>query len=123
LNKIAAPNTAETIFELNSNGEVFIKNSGVLSCIQSAIKAQSGIQYSGDELTQVFGNLTGIRTESYGNVFVQDGQIMLEGTGPRAQGSQSSKFIVDGYWQTRLDDTGGDYNAGKFISMTLNTEQ
>ncbi len=119
LNKALAPNTSETVFEMNTNKELFVRNKEILDCIQSAIKSQSGIEYSGDELTQVFGELTGVRTKSYGNIFVRDGEIFLEGTGPRVKGGLASKFIVNGFWETKLQDSEKDYNAGKFVSITF----
>jgi hypothetical protein len=119
LTKAAAPMNAETVFELNTNGEIFVKNKEVLDCVQLAVKEQVGIEYSGDELTQVFGELTALRTTSYGSVFARDGKIQLEGRAPRAQGGFDSKFVIDGYWQARLVEGGSDLNAGKFIGMSF----
>ena len=130
LNKVAAPMDDSTVFELNTSGEVRVLNSSVLNCIQKSVVDQSGITYSGNELTQVFGKLSSIKTEVYGSVTALSGKIMLEGTGPRAQGASSSKFIVNGYWASKLvADANNSIEAGKFLAMTfehgsivLNTE-
>ena len=119
LTKVAAPNTSAPVFELNTNGEIFVRNSEVLDCIQLAVKAQTGIEYSGDELTQVFGDLSALKTDMYGSVSVVDGKIYMEGKAPRAQGGPGSIFVVDGFWQSTLKDSGNDFNAGKFVAMTF----
>ena len=120
VNTIGAPQTNETVFELSASGEILVLEEQVLSCIQSAVKAQVGINYSGNELTYVFGDLQGISTEQYGNIFARDNKIYLEGNGPRAQGDMSSRFIVDGYWNTRLVvDSNSVIDGGQFIGMTF----
>ncbi|MDD3083428.1 MAG: hypothetical protein PHP82_00195 [Candidatus ainarchaeum sp.] len=113
------PNTTETVFELNVLGEVRVKEALVRNCIQDAIKKQSGITYNGDELTQVFGDLKAINTEKYGNVFVRDGKIQLEGTVP-VYGTINAKFIINGFWDSRLEqDANRIVDAGKFIGMAF----
>ncbi|MFA6065215.1 MAG: hypothetical protein WCW44_01380 [archaeon] len=130
LNKVAAPMNDSTVFELNTSGEVRVLNSSVISCIQKSVFDQTGITYSGNELTQVFGKLSSIKTEVYGAVIARNGKILLEGSGPRAEGASSSKFIVNGYWASKLvADGNNSVEAGKFLGMTfehgsiiLNTE-
>jgi len=121
LNKIAAPMDESIVFQMNTYGEIKVLNRQVLDCIQKAVMDQVGIEYSGDELTQVFGSLKQLSTENYGSVFARDGKIYLEGTSPRAQGEEGSKFIVNGYWNTKLtmDTNGGGINTGKFVGMTF----
>jgi hypothetical protein len=117
---ISAPNNNATVFEVNTLGQVLIKESQVLDCIRDAVKDQSGIEYSGTELTEVFGELKGINTEIYGGIFVRDGKIQLEGTGPRVYGALSAKFLIDGFWQSRLEqDANKVVMAGKFIGMSF----
>ncbi|MEK6959159.1 MAG: hypothetical protein AABW59_03890 [archaeon] len=119
INRIGSPDTNDTVFELNAYGEVKIKQSEVLACIRQAVKDQTGIEFNGDDLTQAFGALTGINTKLYSNVFAKDGKIYLEG-GTRTQGGVNSKFIIDGYWQTRFDaDVNKGLDTGKFIGMTF----
>lgn len=113
------PGTSETVFELNVLGEIRIRNEMIKSCVQEAIKKQSGITYNGDELTQVFGDLKAINTELYGNVFVKDRKIQLEGPVP-VYGSLNSRFIINGYWDSRLEkDVNQIVPAGKFIGMAF----
>ena len=122
INKVGQPNTTGSVFELNSYGEVKVTNLDVLNCIRKAVKDQTGIDYSGDELTQVFGTLTQMQTKSYGKVFVDQGKIYLEGTSPRVQGGVDSKFIIDGFWQSKLvmsKDGNQSVDAGKFLGMTF----
>ncbi len=120
LNKVSAPNTSSTVFELSSYGELKVLDAFVLSCVQKAIFDQSGINYSGDELTQVFGKIKQFTTEKYGNVIAKDGKITLEGTAPRMMGGSGSKFIVDGFWQTKLvADLNNSADGGKFIGITF----
>ncbi|MFA5357658.1 MAG: hypothetical protein WC308_01930 [archaeon] len=120
LTKIAAPEVDSPVFELNTNGEVRVVYAEVLSCIQKAVEAQTGIVFSGDELTQAFGALKNLKTSDYSGIFVQGGKIYLEGTGNRTQGVGSdSKVIVDGFWETKFSDNGKEQPAGKFVSMNF----
>ena len=120
VNTIGAPQTAESVFEITPSGKVNVTEAQVLGCLQSAVKAQVGITYSGNELTQVFGELTGVNTQIYGNVIVRDGEIKLEGAGQRVQGGSGSLFIIDGYWKARLQrDVNNNIDAGKFKGMTF----
>lgn len=120
LNKVAAPKTAEIVFELNTSGEMRVLSAEVINCIRKAIKDQSGLDYTGNELTQVFGNLKQLSTEEYGSVSVMDGKIFLEGKGPRVQGTSYAKFVIDGYWESKLDiDTNKSVDAGKFVGMSF----
>jgi hypothetical protein len=120
LNKVAAPLSVETVFELNASGEMRVLSSSVIDCIRRAIKDQSGIDYTGNELTQVFGNLKQLSTEQYSSVSVMDGKIFLEGKGPRAQGENYAKFVIDGFWKAKLNiDTNKSIDAGKFVGMTF----
>ena len=119
LNKVSAPMNENTVFELNTYGEVRVLNAQVLDCIQRAVKDQSGITYTGDELTQAFGKLSAINTDSYGSVFARDNSIYLEGTAARVSGSPSSKFIINGFWQTKLIDGNASRDSGKFVGMNF----
>lgn len=120
LTKVSSPNNSSTVFELSSYGELKVLNQEVLSCIQKAIFDQSGINYSGDELTQVFGRLKQFSTSKYGNIISKDGKITLEGTSPRAMGGNDAKVIVDGFWETKLViGANADANAGKFTGVTF----
>ena len=120
VNTVSAPNSSETVFEVNGVGEVFVRQDMVLACILSAIKNQSGITYSGNELAQVFGKLKTINTAGYEKVFVRDNAIHLEGSGPRAQGDLASKFIIDGFWNSRLEVSRDKViDSGKFVGMAF----
>ena len=120
LNRVSSPQTDATVFEMNIYGEIKVLNSQVLDCIRRAVYDQTGISYNGDELTQVFGALKEINTESYGSIFARDGKIFLEGTGPRYQGSSGSKFIIDGYWRARLMiDANQNIDSGSFVGMAF----
>ncbi|HNV01278.1 MAG TPA: hypothetical protein PKK60_02505 [archaeon] len=120
LNKVSAPQTTNPVFELYTNGEIKILNEEVLDCIQKAVKDQTGIEYTGNELTSVFGKLNGLSTKLYGKIFVRDGKIMFEGEGPRIEGTGSAKVIVDGYWNTRaIIDSNKQADSGKFEGMTF----
>jgi len=120
LNRVAAPMNDQIVFEMNSYGEIKVLNSEVLDCIQKAVKDQTGIEYSGDELTQVFGSLKQLGTENYGSIFARDGKIFLEGTAPRAQGESYSKLTINGFWKTKLTiDSNNGVDAGKFTGMTF----
>jgi hypothetical protein len=114
------PNSSAIVFELNVLGEVRVREEQIKKCIQDAIEAQSGIKYSGDELTQVFGSLKTINTQNYGNVFAKDFKIQLEGQVP-VYGTSESRFIIDGFWNSRLIRDVNQYvDAGKFIGMAFN---
>ncbi|MCX6803425.1 MAG: hypothetical protein NTY48_02530, partial [Candidatus Diapherotrites archaeon] len=119
LNRIGAPMTSAAVFELNSYGEIRVLDQSVLNCIQQAIKDQTGITYSGNELTQAFGPLKAIGTQNYSSVFARDGMIYLEGPGGRLQGSSSSRFVINGYWDTNLLDATTSANGGQFIGMNF----
>jgi hypothetical protein len=120
VNTVTAPNSDETVFELNGAGQIFVKHQDVLACIIAAIKNQSGITYSGNELTQVFGKLRSINTQGYEKVFVRDSTIYLEGSGPRVQGGLASNFIIDGFWNSRLEmSSDKTIESGKFIGMAF----
>jgi hypothetical protein len=120
VNTVSAPNTADPVFELTTNGEIFVIDDKVLDCIRQAILEQTGIEYSGEELTNVFGNLVGINTSNYQKVFVREGEIHLEGSGNRAKGGLGSKFIINGMWDARLRvDANRNVDAGKFIGMSF----
>jgi len=120
INKISSPQSNAIVFELNSFGEIKVLESSVLDCIRRAVKEQTGISYAGDELTQVFGEMKQLSTELYGNVFARDSKIYLEGKAPRAQGGSSSKFTVDGFWNSKLiADANNSVDAGKFVGMTF----
>lgn len=120
LTRIAAPEVNSTVFEINTNGEVRVLYAEVLYCIQKAVEAQTGIEFSGDELTQAFGEFENLKTSDYSGIFVEGGKIYLEGTGSRAQGIGSdSKIIVDGFWQTKFSDNGKEQEAGKFDAMNF----
>ncbi len=116
----SVPKTEEIIFELNSLGELRVREEYVLKCIQEAIEKQTGITYSGNELTQVFGNLKSINTQKYGKVFTRDNQIHLEGSGPRVYGTAQSRFVINGYWDsTLIQDVNRTVDAGKFKGMAF----
>jgi hypothetical protein len=120
VNTVSKPNINETVFEVNTLGEVLVREKQVLACVQDAVKEQSGIDFSGTELTQVFGELKNVNTKNYGNVFVRDRKIQLEGSGPRMYGEGGAKFIIDGYWQTRLVIDGNNgVEGGEFIGMAF----
>ncbi len=120
LTRIGSPQSESTVFEMNVYGEIKVLDAQVLDCIRRAVYDQTGIAYNGDELTQVFGNLNAINTQSYGSVFARGGRIFLEGTGPRYQGSSGSKFIINGYWKSKLMiDSNQSIDAGQFIGMTF----
>ncbi len=120
LNKVSAPNDSSAVFELSSYGELKVLNSSVLACIQKAIVDQSGITYSGDELTQVFGKIQQFSTAKYGNIIAQNGTITLEGTAPRIMGGNGSNVVVDGFWETKLvADVNNSADAGKFTGLTF----
>ncbi len=113
------PNNSEIVFELNALGELRVREEQVKKCVQEAIKKQSGITYTGDELTQVFGDLKSINTQKYGSVFAKDKKIYLEGEVP-AYGTLNSRFIIDGYWNSRLvEDANKAIDSGKFIGMAF----
>ncbi|MDD3159820.1 MAG: hypothetical protein PHQ98_02540 [Candidatus ainarchaeum sp.] len=116
---ISAPNTKDTVFELNSSGEITILQNDVLKCIQGAVYDQVGIEFNGNELTSVFGKLKLASTKNYQSIFVKEGKIYLEGTSPRYQGGTESKLIVDGYWDSRLTDENKLIDGGKFVSFTF----
>lgn len=116
----SAPNTTQTVFELNSIGEVYVREEKVIDCIRRAIEAQSGISYSGNELSVVFGDLVEMKTTNYEKVFVSGGEIHLEGSSPRAKGGALSKFIVDGFWNSRLSlDANRSIDAGRFSGVAF----
>jgi hypothetical protein len=120
INTVSAPNSDEVVFEVNGVGEVFVRQDLVLACILSAIKNQSGITYSGNEISQVFGKLKTINTQGYENIFVRDNAIHLEGSGPRAEGDLASKFIIDGFWNSRLEMSQDKViDSGKFVGMAF----
>jgi hypothetical protein len=120
LNKVSAPMNSNPVFELNTFGEVKVMNAQVLNCIQRAVFDQVGIEYAGDELTQVFGSLQKISTQTYGTIFARGGKIYLEGLGPRAQGEAGSRLVIDGYWNTKLVvDSNTSADTGKFVSMNF----
>lgn len=120
VNTVSAPNNTESVFELRTSGEVYVTQDRVLDCIRKAILDQTGIEYSGSELSAVFGNLKTINTENYQNVFTRDGEIHLEGSGKRAKGGFGSKFIINGVWNARLEvDSNNNVAAGKFIGMSF----
>ncbi len=122
LNKVAAPNDNSIVFQLNTYGELKVLNTQVLDCIQKAVVDQTGITYTGDELTQVFGDLKAISTELYSAVVVNKtaGEIVLEGSGARYKGTGSAKFVVDGFWDTRLEiDANQTATGGKFVGMNF----
>jgi hypothetical protein len=118
--RVGAPETDAIVFEININGEVKVTYADVLSCIQKAVEEQVGIPFSGDELTQVFGKLMSLKTADYSGIFIENGQISLEGLAPRqaAQGSDS-KILIDGFWQTKLSTNGQLSQIGKFVSMNF----
>lgn len=116
----SAPNTDEIVFELTSAKEVYVRQQQVLDCIRAAIEAQSGITYSGNEISQVFGDLIEMSTTNYEKVSVSGGEIHLEGSSPRAKGGALSRFIVDGFWNARLSmDANRHVDAGKFKGMAF----
>ena len=119
LNKIGAPQTDESVFELYSNGEVKVLNSEVLDCIQKAVKDQTGIEYNGNELTSVFGKLTGMNTELYSKIFASDSKLIFQGEGPRMEGTAGSKLVVNGYWETIAMLSEDKSDSGKFKGMTF----
>jgi hypothetical protein len=119
LNKVAAPMDDSIVFELNTSGQIHVKNMQVLQCIQKAVFDQTGIKFNQDELTQVFGDLKGISTTAYGSVFARSGKIFLEGSGPRMEGTQTSQFIINGFWETKLMLDANGLDTGKFKGMTF----
>jgi len=120
LTRIGSPQSEATVFEMNVYGEIKVLDAQVLDCIRRAVYDQTGIAYNGDELTQVFGNLNAINTQTYGSVFARGGRIFLEGTGPRYQGSSGARFIINGYWRSKLAiDSNQNIDAGQFIGMTF----
>ncbi|VVB74810.1 Uncharacterised protein [uncultured archaeon] len=120
LTKIGSPQSEAIVFEMNVYGEVKVLEPAVLDCIRRAVYDQTGIAYNGDELTQVFGNLNAINTQNYGSVFARGGRIFLEGSGPRYQGDSGARFIINGYWRSKLMiDSNQNIDAGQFIGMTF----
>lgn len=120
LNKASAPNNSSIVIELNSYGELRVVESSVLSCIQKAIFDQSGINYSGNELTQVFGKVKQFSTSKYGNVIARDGKITLEGTAARLMGGSGAKVVVNGYWDSNLiADVNNSAYLGNFTGVTF----
>jgi hypothetical protein len=120
ISKLTVQPSDALLFEMNTYGEIRVLDSHVLNCIRRAIYEQVGIQYSGDELTQVFGELQGLETSLYSNVYARGGQIMLEGSGPRYWGTGNSKFVVNGYWNSKLIiDANQGINSGQFRGMTF----
>lgn len=120
LNKVSAPNNSSIVFELSSYGELRVMEDSVLSCIQRAIFDQSGINYSGNELTQVFGRIRQFSTSRYGNVIARDGKITLEGTATRLMGGSGAKVVVNGYWDSNLiADVNNTADLGYFRGVTF----
>jgi hypothetical protein len=117
---ISSPNTTNDVFEINTLGNVVVKDAQVLDCIRQAIKEQSGIEFLGTDITQAFGKLGSLNSENYGKVFVRDRKIHLEGAANSVYGTLSSRFIVNGLWESKLvQDANKIIDAGKFIGMSF----
>ncbi len=84
---VGLPDSAELLFEMNTDGELIVKVPEVIDCIVQGIEFQSGIKTSKEgsdsfNLEPVFGEVQAIVTDSHPSIraWVDEKRIVAEGT-------------------------------------------
>ena len=115
---IALPDSDALVFEITANGEAFVRDKQVLECIKSGVKEQSGLELKSDELSEAFGNVEMVVTDSHPGIKPLQDRIVAEGL-PRkiAEGSGSKVNIFANKLVELSSSNDSDPKVGKLKSI------
>ncbi len=122
ITKIGLPSGDSTalLFQMNARGEMFVKDSSVIDCIKQGVEEQTGVGMSSDDLTEVFGKVNAIVTDTHPNIYpdLSNNRIIAEGV-PRkiAQGIESRVDILANRDTKLFESIDNDPAVGKMKSI------
>jgi hypothetical protein len=108
------------MFQMNAAGEMFVKESSVLDCIKNGVVEQTGIAMNSDDLSEAFGKVNSIVTDSHPNIYpdLTNNRIIAEGRPRRiAQGSEARVDILANRDTLLIGSLDGDNAAGKMKTI------
>ncbi len=117
---IALPDSDALVFEITAKGEAFVRDKQVLECIKSGVKEQSGLELNSDELSEAFGNVEMVVTDSHPGVKPLQDRIVAEGT-PRkiAEGADARISIFANKEVVLSKSNDNEPEIGKLKSIQL----
>jgi len=119
LTETCLENTSEVAIEITAQGEVRILNNDFLNCIREGVMVQTGLPMDPDQkLTDVFGPLEVVITDTHPSVRFLDDKIIAEGV-PRkiAEGSDAKLSILANKDVNLSTSNDGETEIGKLQSM------
>lgn len=100
---LGLPGTKTLMIEVSASGEAVVKDSAVLDCFKSAVKAQSGVELSGDNLAEAFGSVTSVVTD-VDTVLPQEDRITATGELRYTADGKDSRIDIYGNREVELID-------------------
>jgi hypothetical protein len=109
--------SADPMFEWQSNGSFIVLSQAVLDCIKRNIEEQTGVGISSDSITDAFGEVKSIETNGYSiTVDTSQREIVASGTPRRLAHGDNAAVLVRLNRQTVLTN-GQEKTAGLFDSV------
>jgi hypothetical protein len=102
ITKITVPDDNELLlFEMNSQGELFVKDDDLLDCIKNGLLEQQGIKLESNNLAEAFGLVKSVVTTLYPNIYPLNGKIIAEGS-PRKIAEKNAKLQIFASMDSKL---------------------
>jgi len=124
ITRIAVPDSEELLMMITASGEAILENEQVLGCLQEGVKAQTGLTLPGKKISDVFGRVEVVITDSHPSIKPMADSILAEGM-PRkiAQGADATISILDNK-QVKLSKSNDQQPAvGKLRSVQFKNGQ
>jgi hypothetical protein len=121
ITKVGLPTDSKAVvFQMNVKGGMLVKENSVLDCIKNGVLEQTGTPMNSNDLTEVFGPVNAIVTDSHPNIYpdLTGNRIIAEGL-PRkiAQGAESRVDILANRDTQLFESLDKDPNVGKMKSI------
>jgi len=119
LSSMALPSPETLMFEMNPQGEVFVKDAQVMACIESAVMNQSGVRLYSDNLAHTFGLANFVQAEQ-ARVTPSIQSIIVEGPLRFVAEGSTSLARIYGSREIKVSDSAGlSSSAGLFESINF----
>ncbi|MEW6295785.1 MAG: hypothetical protein AB1467_05870 [Candidatus Diapherotrites archaeon] len=107
------------IFGIGLDSELIAKNNEVLDCIKEGVKEQTGIELTGENLSDAFGPVLSVITNSHPDIFISGNKIIADGL-PRKVSENAPKIEIYANRQVLLlGSADNDPDVGKLESIQL----
>ncbi len=124
ITKVTVPDSEELLMEITAAGEAVLENEQVLACIQAGVKEQTGLALPGNKISDVFGRVEVVITDSHPSIKPIADSILAEGM-PRkiAEGADSKISILANKQVLLSNSNDGQPGVGKLRSVQFKNGQ